>query len=303
MSRRAGERRRGSTRRTPARSTSAIWIAFSAAPLRRLSQARNSASPFGAASSARMRPTSTSSPPAASRGVGNSGRREDAHARRLLEDLGRLGRRERLLELHPDRLGMADEHRHADARGADREVGQLEDLAGLGPELRLLVGFVALPRPVHDEVVPPRRLGPELLHALRAGARDGLVRGDVEAPERRRLVQRLQHARERNRAAVRVRDDAVAFERLERADRVHLRHDERVAVHEPVGGRLVDADRARRGCDRDEGTAGARADGEEEEVDVAAPSASGVASSTRISSSPNGIRDPADRDDANARVS
>src|SRR6266540_5478409 len=54
--------------------SSAIWTAFNAAPLRRLSQTTQSASPSPAASR-RIRPTSTSSVPAASRGVGRSARR------------------------------------------------------------------------------------------------------------------------------------------------------------------------------------------------------------------------------------
>src|SRR5262249_44725228 len=56
--------------------SSAIWIAFNAAPFRRLSQARKRASPFrSAARAGRIRPTSTSLAPAASRGLGNSTRR------------------------------------------------------------------------------------------------------------------------------------------------------------------------------------------------------------------------------------
>src|SRR5207342_2116120 len=55
--------------------SSAIWIPFSAAPLRRLSQARKSESPFSAAESTRIRPTRASSPPAAWPGVGNSSMR------------------------------------------------------------------------------------------------------------------------------------------------------------------------------------------------------------------------------------
>ena len=55
----------------------------------------------------------------------------------------------------------------------------------------------------------------QLLHPLSAGAGHGLVGGDVDAPQRGRLVQRLEDAGERDRAAVRVRDDSVALERLE----------------------------------------------------------------------------------------
>jgi hypothetical protein len=113
------------------------------------------------------------------------------------------------------------------------------------------------------------RLLGERRHPVGAGARDRLVGRDPHAGEPRLLVERLEDAGERNRAAVRVRDDAVAPERLERPAAVHLRHDERVSVDEAVGGRLVDADRAGGGCDRDERPAGRGADREEEEVDVA----------------------------------
>ena len=84
-----------------------------------------------------------------------------------------------------------------------------------------------------------------------------------------RLVQRLQRRRERDRAAVRVGDDAVALERLERALAVHLGHDQRVAVDEAVGRGLVDADRAAGRGVRNEllGTGGS--DREQAEVEIA----------------------------------
>jgi hypothetical protein len=56
-------------------------------------------------------------------------------------------------------------------------------------------------------------------------------------------VQRLEHHRQRDRAAVRVRDDAVV---LGCAPAVHLGHHERNPVLEAIGGRLVDRDRAAR---------------------------------------------------------
>ena len=55
-------------RRDAPTSSSAIWIALSAAPLRRLSQTRKSARPFSTVGSARTRPTSTSSMPTRRRG-------------------------------------------------------------------------------------------------------------------------------------------------------------------------------------------------------------------------------------------
>ena len=52
--------------------SSAIWIAFSAAPLRRLSATTKRTRPFSTVGSRRMRPTRTSSISTASRGVGKS---------------------------------------------------------------------------------------------------------------------------------------------------------------------------------------------------------------------------------------
>src|SRR6187200_2423840 len=76
---------------------------------------------------------------------------QHAHARSLTQDRVGILRRQGLLELDPDRLGVAHEHGHAHAGGADREVGQLEDLARLRAKLRLLVRLDALPIPVHHE--------------------------------------------------------------------------------------------------------------------------------------------------------
>ena len=112
-----------------------------------------------------------------------------------------------------------------------------------------------------------RRLVAEALHRLRARAGDRLVRRDAHAHEARRIVQRLQHARERDRATVWVRDDAVV---LERAIGIHLGHDEWDARLEPVCRRLVDRDCASSDRKRHELTRRARPDGEEKHVDVAA---------------------------------
>jgi hypothetical protein len=79
-------------------------------------------------------------------------------------------------------------------------------------------------------------------------------------------VQRLQHARERDRAAIRVRDDPVV---LVRARSVHLGDDERNPRLEPVRGRLVDDDRAAAHCMRDELARRGRPDREERQVDAA----------------------------------
>ena len=91
--------------------------------------------------------------------------------------------RERLLGLEPDGLGVADEHRDADARGAERELGQLEDLARLLAQLRLLLELDAVEVPVHREVASARLLRAQPLHRLRAGARRRLVRRDAHAPQ------------------------------------------------------------------------------------------------------------------------
>ena len=176
--------------------------------------------------------------PAALPGDGNSSSRTDGAA---AEQRACLLGRQVVLGLDPDRLGVADHDRHAHARRLDRQLGQLHDLLRLGAELRLLVELLAVEVPVHAQVVLGLRLVAKALHRLRACARDRLVGRDAHAREAGRVVQRLEHARERDRAAVRVGDDAVV---LERARAVHLGHDERDARLEPVGGRLVDRDGA-----------------------------------------------------------
>ncbi len=98
-----------------------------------------------------------------------------------------------------------------------------------------------------------------------AGTGDRLVRRHAHPPQLRRLLQRLQHAGQRDRAAVRVGDDPVV---LERAGAVHLGHDQRHAVREPVGRRLVDGDRAAAHRVRDELARGGRADREQAQVEV-----------------------------------
>ena len=199
---------------------------------------------------------------------GAARRREllERDARRAGEDRGRLLGGERLAGLEPDRLRVADQHGDAHARRAHRQRRQLEDLARLLAQLLLLLELDAVEAPVHPQVELVRRLPAELLHRLRPRAGDRLVGGDADAYELRRVVQRLQRAGERDRAAVRVGDDAVV---LGGADAVHLRDDERHAGLEPVRRRLVDRDRAAADGVRDELAAGGGADGEETEVEVA----------------------------------
>ena len=110
-----------------------------AAPLRRLSLTIHMLSARGCDSSRRIRPTNTSSRPAARSGVGTSSRITPGRGREQLAGL--LGR-QRLARLDVDRLGMADADRHADARDRDADRLVLEDLARLEHHLALLVGVV-----------------------------------------------------------------------------------------------------------------------------------------------------------------
>src|SRR5579875_2844667 len=194
---------------------------------------------------------------------------DEPHARRGGEKLRRAFRLERLLGLDPDRLGVADEDGDAHGRGAHGQAGQVEDLAGLGADLRLLFGLVVLPGPVEPEVVALRRLGAQPLHPLGARARDRLVGGDPHRSQAGGVVQRLQHACERDGRAVRVGDDPRRLERVEGPLPVHLGHDERVAVREPVGARLVDRQGPALDCGGNELARRVRAAGEEDEVELA----------------------------------
>ncbi len=143
---------------------SAICTAFSAAPLLRLSQARNRTSPFSPARSRRTRPTSTSS---VSVRRGRRRRVDQTHRRSIPQQLLCLLGRELVLELDPDGLGVADEHGHAHRGGAERQLRQLEHLLRLGADLRLLVRLVVLPLPVEADVVLLDRLAPQLLRRAR----------------------------------------------------------------------------------------------------------------------------------------
>ena len=82
----------------------------------------------------------------------------------------------------------------------------------------------------------------EVDQPLRALAGRRLVGGDHDALHLREIVQRLQRDAQRNRDAVRVRDDPLLD--VVKLLRVHLGHDERaVRVHAPRG-RVIDDDRA-----------------------------------------------------------
>ena len=99
--------------------SSAIWIAFSAAPLRRLSHDDEERE---AVLGRRVVADPADEHVVAARCVARaSGTASSLTPGRRAEDRGRLLRRERLLGLDPDRLGVPDEHRHADARRAQRQ--------------------------------------------------------------------------------------------------------------------------------------------------------------------------------------
>ena len=98
----------------------------------------------------------------------------------------RIGRRERRLRLDPDRLGVADDDRHAHARRAHGQLGELEDLACLLAELDLLVVLEAVELPVHAQLMVVGVLRAELGDRVGAGARHRLVGRDPHALAARR---------------------------------------------------------------------------------------------------------------------
>ncbi len=160
---------------------------------------------------------------------------------------------------------MSDKHGHPHAGDRDRQVRQLEDLARLRAELCFLLEVDAVEVPVHVEVGLGRRRRAQLVHPLDACTRTRLIGTHARAREAGGVVQWLQHHRQRDRAAVRVGDDAVV---LGRAFAVHLRDDERDAVLQAERRRLVDCDRAVAHGVRDELARQGRPDGEEADVQV-----------------------------------
>ena len=86
--------------------------------------------------------------PAASAGVGVGGSAcsDEASASRASSGA------KRRLRLDPDRLGVTDQHGHADAGRVQRELGELEDLPRFGTELPLLGELVALQFPIHAQI-------------------------------------------------------------------------------------------------------------------------------------------------------
>ncbi len=174
--------------------------------------------------------------PAAFPGVGNSSRRTEGAA--PSSSRARSGVSSSV-GLDPDSLCVPDHDRHPHAGRLDRQFRQFHDLLRLCAQLRLLVEFLAVELPVHTEVVLGLRLVPEALHRLGARSGDRLVGRDAHTHEPGSIVQWFEHARERDRAAVRVGDDAVI---LGCTLCVHLRHDQRDTGLEPVRRRLVDDD-------------------------------------------------------------
>ena len=269
-------RRRAGSRST---SSSAIWTALVAAPLRRLSETIQRSIARSLPGSRRMRPTKTSSRPAASIAIGYAaaaGVVDDGHAGRRGEQLARALRGELVAGLDVDGLRVAGDDRDPDAGGADPDRGVTEDLAGLVDQLALLVGVVVavgeaarLRQDVEGDLVrvdvadgvAPVEHRPRLLQQLvdrrLAGPRDGLVGRDHQPLDPGLVLERLERDDHLHRRAVRVGDDPpVALGGVG----IHLGDDERhVVVHPEVAGVVDDhgarLDEARRplGADRPAG--------------------------------------------------
>src|SRR5690606_14238698 len=185
---------------------------------------------------------------------------ENDYAGSFGQRLARLVGIERLLELDVDRLGMANENRHAHTgrRDPDRRV---EDLLGLVDHLPLFLGRAV----GHEDVdlrnyverdlalelgglrllhlIDALRLSEELVHAFLACARYRLIGRHHHAADRHEIVQRLQGDHHLDGGAVRVGDDVprrIAGERLGVDLRHHQRH---VRLHPELRG-VVDYDAA-----------------------------------------------------------
>ena len=160
-------------------------------------------------------------------------------------------------------LAVADEDRDADAGRLDRQLRQAQDLPRLLSELRLLVELLADELPVHREVGLHRLDGPQALDSGVACSRHRLVRREPHPPQPCSVVERLEDAGKLDRRTVRVGDDRPAVDRVV----VHAGDDERDALREPEGVRLVDAGRPGVRGRRDELRARTGTDGEEAEVE------------------------------------
>ena len=189
----------------------------------------------------------------------------EAQVRSSGKDVARLLHRQRSFGLQPDRLRVPDQHGHANARRLQRHFGQAQDLARLGAELGLFTEFIAFQLPVHGEVGVGDRCRSQPLDACVARARRGLVSRQAHACDPGGVVQRLENAAELNCRAVRVGDDLVVVENAV----IDAGDDERDAVGEAVGVRLVEADGAAAGRLGEELAARLGADREEAEVEIA----------------------------------
>ena len=207
-------------------SSSAIWTALVAAPLRRLSATTNIDSAFGCDSSRRTRPTKTSSRPSERSGDGTFSRISPGACE---SSSSARSTRDRLARLDVDRLRVADPDRHAHAGDGDADRLVLEDLAGLEHHLALLVGVIVAVDEVAgradhvegDVVRVDRRrrhrlavqrgagLGVELSERLLAGAGHRLVGRDDQPLDPDLTVDRRERDHQLHRRAVRVGDQAV----------------------------------------------------------------------------------------------
>ena len=217
----------GARRRTRccASRSSAIWIAFSAAPLRRLSPTTKSASPFSIVGSL-ADPADEHVVAARGAAAGSGTARAGSRARRR-------GSRS------PARPRAAPRSRPRSPRRGRRAPARARTSrspAAPGSSRILRVSSRSFASSSNSSPSKSqsmrrsfslRRLAAQPLHRLCARAGDRLVGGDAHAREPGRVVQRLQRAGERDRAAVRVGDDALV---LGRPDAVHLGHDERDAA-------------------------------------------------------------------------
>ena len=147
------------------------------------------------------------------------------------QDVARLFGADRLLELDVDRLGVADEHRHAHAGRCQLDL-RVEDLLGLGDHLPFFLGRAVVHEGVDlgndvegdalRELLRLDRIGhedgaglrEEFVHRLLARARDGLIGRDHHALDRGEVVQRLQRDDELGGRAVGIGDDVLLGEAL-----------------------------------------------------------------------------------------
>ena len=189
-----------------------------------------------------MRPTSTSSVCAASRGVGTSTRRTRRRARRAAPSPARAR------AAPPVSIQTASAW---PTRTGTRTVVALSGSSGSSRILRVSArsfdsSSVSSPSHVQSIARSCSAGGSarSCLHPLRARAGDRLVGRDAHAPQPGRVVQRLEHAGERDRAS----SSGSRRSRRARAPRAPAPFTSGttsgIAVLEPVRARLVDDDRA-----------------------------------------------------------